>query len=354
MSVKLKKKTNFESIHEKSNPDVRKNEGNHRISRNEWYRRSDIPQYSKLKSWHGSGWSNYSGAVPLPSYNKQTANQKSPQSSPKREETSNETWPQAYGYNSHGELSVANCFYEHFDQHMTRQDEVGYTTCRLLCAQCPSFTEPTYQESLRFTHHVTSSYHCNTIHMISPISDSGKRNEIVESETSTQQDLLDGIKELCDHDVIFGRRSSTTNHVGTQFFINLVTHYESSYMAARRNNKPAVARHIIQLIKEKGGRFVKRVKDRRAEGVEYYRWEVLSDDQAYEKTCQALRDGSTQSREMLAQKERQKHLALPIIEDHKATATKLQSGATTNSDQYLTHHFDEFDDTPIPYSPPYY
>lgn len=113
-----------------------------------------------------------------------------------------------------------------------------------------------------------------------------------------------------ENDVLCGRGAPVTNHVGNQFFSALISHYESKYMAARRNEKPAIARLIVENVRQRGGRFMKRVKNQSTTKGVCFEWKELSGDQAYEKTCQSLRDNSNELREKIAQNERRKLQAM--------------------------------------------
>ena len=83
-------------------------------------------------------------------------------------------------------------------------------------------------------------------------------------------------------DVLCGRGAPICYHPGNQFFRKLVSKCRERYRSSERQHKSQVVGHILQVIRSRGGRFLKRT----ASGD----WVVVSDAVAYEKTCQALRE----------------------------------------------------------------
>lgn len=69
------------------------------------------------------------------------------------------------------------------------------------------------------------------------------------------------------------------------------------YLACERNDKSRLANEIIDIIRSHNGRFLRRVKvpDRR----ERFSWVELTTQRAYEKVCQALRDGGPRIRQAM-------------------------------------------------------
>jgi hypothetical protein len=64
-------------------------------------------------------------------------------------------------------------------------------------------------------------------------------------------------------------------------------------LKAKKKDKPAVAATIVQIIREKNGRFLKRI-DKVGSG--QVLWIDIGDEKAKEKTCQALREGAPEIR----------------------------------------------------------
>ena len=90
--------------------------------------------------------------------------------------------------------------------------------------------------------------------------------------------------------VLSGRGGATNSHSGNRAFRSLVKQYQSNYLKVKKCDKPKVADTIVNIIHQKGGRFLKRHKSK---GVF---WVELSKDKAREKTCQALRERAPEIR----------------------------------------------------------
>jgi hypothetical protein len=73
----------------------------------------------------------------------------------------------------------------------------------------------------------------------------------------------------------------------------LVKRYQAQYLKAKKRDKPAVASILVEKIREKGGRFLRRMSTT-AQG--QVLWVDIGDDRAREKTCQALREGAPEIR----------------------------------------------------------
>lgn len=91
--------------------------------------------------------------------------------------------------------------------------------------------------------------------------------------------------EIQDDDVLFGRGGATNNHIGNKRFRALVSEHQPVYLAAKKRDKSSIARTIVKIIRERGGRFLKKVDDNGT------KWEEVGDKKAGEKTSQALREG---------------------------------------------------------------
>ena len=71
----------------------------------------------------------------------------------------------------------------------------------------------------------------------------------------------------------------------------LVKQYQSDYLKAKKRDKPQVAARVVEKIRERGGRFLRRYTTE--SGVF---WVDIGDNRAKEKTCQALREGAPEIR----------------------------------------------------------
>ena len=90
-----------------------------------------------------------------------------------------------------------------------------------------------------------------------------------------------GVESFSDHDVLSGRGGGTNLHPGNRFYRDLILMNREKYDIASKAKKPDVARQIVQMIRQSGGRFLRKDKD----GLYY----DIGDESAREKTSQALR-----------------------------------------------------------------
>jgi hypothetical protein len=102
-------------------------------------------------------------------------------------------------------------------------------------------------------------------------------------------------------DVLCGRGGATNSHSGNADFRSIVERYKLEYLNAKKINKPAVAGKIVEIIRKKGGHFLRKqmlpnssdpVTDANGNVV----WYDIGDEKAREKTCQALREGAPEIR----------------------------------------------------------
>jgi len=88
-------------------------------------------------------------------------------------------------------------------------------------------------------------------------------------------------------DVLSGRGAGTNKHTGNKYFRELCDQFRSAYAKPKKNmRKMDIAKRIVTMIQERGGRFLKR-------NDETMQWIEITDREATMKTCQALRDSST-------------------------------------------------------------
>jgi len=86
------------------------------------------------------------------------------------------------------------------------------------------------------------------------------------------------------HDVLCGRGGGTNTQIGNRRFRALVQEFQPIYLLCRRKEKPLIARTIVLIIRNRGGRFLK--KDDLL-GLPF----EVGDLKAEAKTSQALREG---------------------------------------------------------------
>lgn len=96
--------------------------------------------------------------------------------------------------------------------------------------------------------------------------------------------LCDSPAGINSHDVLCGRGGGTNSQIGNRRFRQLVQDFQPTYLLARRKEKPLLARTIVLIIRNRGGRFLK--KDE--ETGELFE---VGDLKAEAKTSQALREG---------------------------------------------------------------
>lgn len=105
------------------------------------------------------------------------------------------------------------------------------------------------------------------------------------------------IWELGENDIVCGRGAPSDFQHGNQVFRNMVADYQTIYLCSQRSEKPKIAQKVLETVRSRGGRFVRRVKTSR---YGCFGWEVIQEKRAYEKVCQALRDGAPEFRKRMS------------------------------------------------------
>jgi len=123
----------------------------------------------------------------------------------------------------------------------------------------------------------------------------------------------EGIAFFNDEDVLSGRGGGTNVHPGNRTFRDLINLHRRSYLKARKNDKPAISRAIVAVIREQNGRFLKREDKSNL-------WFEIGDDAAREKTSQALRQRAPEMRKILFESERQQ--ARQQVEEYQNTQSQ--------------------------------
>ena len=103
--------------------------------------------------------------------------------------------------------------------------------------------------------------------------------------------LPHGFVSLRDQDVVCGRGAPTLVHPGNQAYRSLIQQNETAYLCAKRADKPIIATKVIDILNNRGVRFVRRERNSYGSG-----WVVLDDKKVYEKVCQSLREGAPELR----------------------------------------------------------
>jgi hypothetical protein len=97
--------------------------------------------------------------------------------------------------------------------------------------------------------------------------------------------------DLHPTDIVCGRGAPTHFHPGNQAYRELVKGFETAYMCAKRSEKPVIAMEIMDVLKGRGVRMVKK------DGYSF--WVEIGDHSAYEKVCQSLREGAPELRRQM-------------------------------------------------------
>lgn len=113
----------------------------------------------------------------------------------------------------------------------------------------------------------------------------------------------EGISTFADNDVLSGRGGGTNVHPGNRTFRDLINTHRKEYLKAKKNDKPAISRAIVKIIRDAGGRFLR--KDNKAN-----LWFEIGDTLAREKTSQALRQRAPEMRRLMFQNEQEEALSL--------------------------------------------
>lgn len=96
--------------------------------------------------------------------------------------------------------------------------------------------------------------------------------------------VLDSASLMTENDVLCGRGGGTNSQMGNRRYRALVRDFQPTYLMARRREKPLMARSVVLIVRNRGGRFLRRDE---SDGRLY----EVGDEKAEAKTSQALREG---------------------------------------------------------------
>lgn len=105
-----------------------------------------------------------------------------------------------------------------------------------------------------------------------------------------------GLSTFRPEDVLSGRGGGTNQHEGNCYFRSLINSNREKYLRSKKNDKPFISRSIVNAIRRRNGRFLK--KDEEA-GL----WYEIGDAAAREKTSQALRQRAPEYRRQIYEKD---------------------------------------------------
>ena len=137
-----------------------------------------------------------------------------------------------------------------------------------------------------------------------------KKQRVVEGGTAK------GVSSFSDHDVLSGRGGGTNLHPGNRFYRDLILMNREKYDIASKAKKPDVARQIVQMIRQSGGRFLRKDKD----GLYY----DIGDEAAREKTSQALRHRTFEMRNQADARAKQQQQEPTKQQEPKTALSLLQ------------------------------
>lgn len=107
------------------------------------------------------------------------------------------------------------------------------------------------------------------------------------------------------NDVLSGRGGGTNQHEGNCFFRSLINKNRERYLRAKKNDKPFISLSIVNTIRQRNGRFLKKDED---SGL----WYEIGDALAREKTSQALRQRAPEYRKQLFEQDSMRSTQPPL------------------------------------------
>jgi hypothetical protein len=164
----------------------------------------------------------------------------------------------------------------------------------------PSYSEafaPPRSEAFAPRQHMDSAPPPPPLPRVTPSRDAFPDNAVTSHQPQTTP-VAEYIWKAEPNDVLCGRGAPTNYHPGNQVFRNLVQDHQTLYLCAKRRDKPVIATNLMEIVRSRGGRFLQRVKT----GGGRHGWVKVGELRAYEKICQALREGAPEfRRQMMAQ-----------------------------------------------------
>jgi len=114
-----------------------------------------------------------------------------------------------------------------------------------------------------------------------------KENQGTEKKKQPSVDWpSNGIRDPCEHDVLFGRGGATNHYAGNKVYRKLVLNKTTEYENGTRMGRGIIAMDIVRSwrAQDPPGRFLKKAID------DDLLWNDVGDDRAKEKTCQLFRE----------------------------------------------------------------
>lgn len=122
------------------------------------------------------------------------------------------------------------------------------------------------------------------------------------------------ITELGYNDVLLGRGAASINYVGNVIFREIVKEKRVEYLStARRQTKDDIAKSIIDIVRSRNGRFLRKVPG------DQIAWVAVENERIIEKVKQSLRDKEYSPEEKVAP---QRSSKIRVMSKRKLTVVK--------------------------------
>jgi len=163
---------------------------------------------------------------------------------------------------------------------------------------------------------------------------------------------------LRNMDIVCGRGAPTNYHIGNEMFRELVTNYHTSYFCAKRSEKPQIAMKVLDVLQSRNARFVRRQKGGRfptsttsektkkgedgkgslssSQPSKSSYWVEVPHKLAYEKVCQALRDGAPQVQHQILSSTRT--IQQSLLREQSKSQKAIQQQRRGHQQQHQQHH----------------
>jgi hypothetical protein len=126
---------------------------------------------------------------------------------------------------------------------------------------------------------------------------------------------------LKNDDVLCGRGGGTNAYVGNIRFRAVVAQHQPRYLVCRRADKEVIAAEIVQIIHQRGGRFLSKN--------EAGQWEEVTEKKAINKASQALREGMNVRGGTLKSPERESKFASALSKTKSQQAVVVKEDANS-------------------------
>mmetsp|Transcript_15097 Transcript_15097/g.19136 ORF Transcript_15097/g.19136 Transcript_15097/m.19136 type:complete len:367 (+) Transcript_15097:101-1201(+) len=143
-------------------------------------------------------------------------------------------------------------------------------------------------------------------------------NTYTSSNTEKVPPSTVGLSTYNSQDVLSGRGGGTNQHEGNCYFRSLINANREKYLRSKKNDKPFISRSIVNAIRRRNGRFLKKDEKTGPGGTTQGDglWYEIGDAAAREKTSQALRQRAPEYRRQMYEQDceaiRHQHQHQPV------------------------------------------